>query len=169
MNRIVASTNVYVPREEVFAFLVDFTRYAKYSKYLTEVRRAGDGGPGTAYEIEFAWWRLSYVLRSRVTAVDPPEAIHWRVTKDFSAHGSWTITPSAGPEGADGSRVALHVVYDPSSVSRDTIDLPRFLSLDRVIDKAKRIVEDEAERVVEGVVADLEGEPRPVDVSIDYP
>ena len=56
VDELVVSTEVYAAPEEVYEFLLDFPRYGRYSEYLREVRTlAGDGGPGTRYELVFAW------------------------------------------------------------------------------------------------------------------
>lgn len=63
MDAVEASTLIYLPPEEVYAFLVDFPQYAKYSEFIQEVRRVSDGDP-VEYDLEFAWWKLSYTARS---------------------------------------------------------------------------------------------------------
>ena len=82
---------VYIPPEEVYEFLVDFPRYARYSKHLTGVRQYGDGGPGTEYDLVFEWWKISYTARSRVESVDPPDRLNWLVVKDIDAAGYWSV------------------------------------------------------------------------------
>lgn len=163
------STLVYLPPEEVYEFLLAFPGYANYSKYLQRVRQYGDGGPGTEYDLRFAWWKLTYTARSRVTDVDPPERIDWRVVKDIDAVGVWSV--EADPDRArdpDGSacRVRFVVEYDPDSVEPGSISLPRFVSLGWVIERVTPLIVEEAERIVERVVADLEGESREVDLVV---
>jgi len=153
----------------VYDFLVDFPRYARYSKYLTGVTANGDGSPGTRYRLRFAWWKLSYTAHSEVTAVDPPHEIEWRITKDIDAEGYWGIDPipeAAPPDEPAASRVTLSVQFHPDSADSGTLDLPRFVSLDWVVEKVKPKIREEAERVVERIVADLEGSRRPVELEI---
>ncbi|MES3516319.1 MAG: SRPBCC family protein [Natronomonas sp.] len=166
MDTIEVRTDVYLPPEEVYAFLIDFPRYARYSKHLTDVRQYGDGTPGTAYELDFSWWKLTYTARSRVSAVDPPNRIDWTITKDLDAAGYWQVEPIEG-DGADHSRVTLHVEYAPGSVDDGILDLPGFVSLDWVVQKVKPKVKAEAERVVRRIVADIEGERRDVELQIE--
>ena len=169
MDRVEVSTVVYLPPEEIYEFLLDFPRYANYSKHLQEVRSDGDGRPGTNYYITFAWWKLSYTAHSEVTGVDPPEKIDWRITKDIDAAGYWGIDPipeEAPPEKATACRVRLSIQFHPDSADSSTLDLPRFVSLDWVIEKVKPKIREEAERVVERIVADLEGSRRPVELEI---
>lgn len=163
MDRVEVATTVYLPPEEVHAFLLDFPRYAEYSEHLTAVRQYGDGTPGTEYELDFAWWKLSYTARSRVTGVDNPERIDWRVVKDIEAVGRWDVARLDD----EATRVALVVEYAPDSADDTGFDLPRFVSLDWVVEKVKPKVKAEAERVVRRIVADLEGEQREVDVEIE--
>lgn len=169
MDSIEVSTVVYLPPEEVYEFLLDFPRYAEYSQHLREVRRRGDGGPGTNYHITFAWWRLSYTAVSRVTSVDPPNHIDWTLVEDIDAQGYWQI--DADPDAASGdadhaSRVRLFVEFEPESADERLLDLPKFVSLDWLLDRVKPKVRREAERIVERIVADLEGEPREVALTI---
>ena len=173
MDEIAVSTVVYLPQEEVYEFLADFPRYANYSKYLKEVRRRGDGGDGTRYLLRFSWWKLSYTVHSEVTDVDPPRRIDWRVVKDIRARGYWRVEPldevpaDAPPDAETACRVRFVVRFDPDSAREDAFDLPRFVSLDRVVRKIVPVVEDEAENVVERVVADIEGRPREVDLVVE--
>lgn len=169
MDEVEVSTVVYVPPAEVYEFLTDFQRYADYSEHLTEVRSDGDGSPGTRYDITVTWWKLTYTARSEVTAVDPPNRIDWRLVKDLDAEGYWGIESApeeAPPDAEAASRVRLLIRFNPDSADAGSFDLPRFLPLDRVVEKVKPIVKREAQRVVERIVADLEGEPRPVDIEI---
>lgn len=166
MDVVEVTTVVYLPPEETYEFLADFPRYSSYSKHLTEVRQHGDGDPGTEYELVFSWWKLNYTARSRVTDVDPPERIDWRVTKDVDAHGYWGLEAVEPPEGRDhATEVTLHVTYDADTADPD-LSLPRFVPLSRVIEKVKPKVEREAERVVRRIVDDLEGQPREVDLEV---
>lgn len=189
MHRLEVATNVHVDRETVFEFLRSFPLYADYSEYLADVTSHGDGGPGTEYDLHLAWWRLSYTARSRVTGVDPPDRIEWRLVGDLDARGAWVVEeveaggPDADREAAtvDGgsidpgesgagvdpvTRVRLVVRYDPASADDAALGLPRLLSVDALVDRVAPLARAEAERVVERIVADLEGEPRPVDLEV---
>ncbi|MFC4356793.1 SRPBCC family protein [Halobium salinum] len=172
MDEIVVSTVVYLPPDEVYEFLIDFPRYAKYSKHLTEVTQDGDGTPGTEYGLHLAWWKLTYTARSRVTEVEPPTRIDWRIVKDIDAHGRWRVAeldqlPADAPDDAEtGSRVFLEVVFDPHSADEGALDLPRFVSFDWVLKKVKPVVVKEAERVVRRIVRDLEGRDREVHLEL---
>ena len=161
MDTVEVSTEVHLPPEEVYEFLLDFPRYARYSEHLTDVRQFGDGMPGTEYELDFEWWKLSYTARSRVTDVEPPARIDWRIIKDIDAAGRWHVEPVDD----DTTRVRMVVEYAPDSAEADALDLPRFVSLEWVVEKVKPKVRAEAERVVRRIVADLEGQRR--DVSLD--
>jgi uncharacterized membrane protein len=168
VERLAVTTVVYTDPKSVYAFLLDFPGYAEYSEHLASVRQRGDGGPGTAYALEFTWWKLSYTAHSEVTAVDPPERIDWAITKDIDATGHWRVEPVDPPAGeAAATRVEFQVTYDPSSTRVGNIDLPRFVSLSWVIEKVKPKIRTEAERIVERVVADLEGEARDVELTVE--
>lgn len=169
MDEVELSTVVYLPPEEVYDFLIDFPRYAHYSKYLTDVDQHGDGSPGTRYDLHLAWWKLTYAARSEVIDVSPPERIDWQLVKDIDARGHWRVeeVPEAAPEGYEtASRVWLRIDFDPDSAHSGALDLPKFVSFGWVISKLKPKVVDEAERVVERIVADLEGEPRDVELTV---
>ncbi|WP_336363152.1 SRPBCC family protein [Halalkalicoccus salilacus] len=169
MDEVELSTVVYLPPEEIYEFLIDFPRYANYSEYLTDVRQHGDGSPGTQYDLRLAWWKISHTARSEVTEVDPPARIDWKLVKDVDARGHWAIeeVPEEAPEGHEtASRVWLRAGFDPSSANESAIDLPRLVSIGWVIKKIKPLIEKEAKRVVKRVVADLEGEPRPIELTV---
>jgi uncharacterized membrane protein len=162
VDTVEVSTVVYLPPEEVYEFLLDFPGYARYSKHLTDVRQHGDGAPGTEYELDFAWWKLEYTARSRVTDVDPPDQIDWRIIKDIDAVGQWLVESTE-----EGTAVTLRVEYHPDSADDDALRLPRFISFDWVIEKVKPKVKTEAERVVRRIVRDLEGRNRDVALEIE--
>ncbi|MFB6303354.1 MAG: SRPBCC family protein [Haloferacaceae archaeon] len=172
MDRLTVSTLVYLPRDAVFDFLVDFPRYARYSEHLTAVEQDGDGGPGTTYRLHFAWWRLSYTAHSEVTAVERPERIDWRIVRHLDAEGRWRVEPvddlpdDAPADAGVASRVAFDVIFDPDSVGADALDLPRFVPLDAALDRVRPAIVEEAERIVERVVADLEGRRREVELTV---
>ncbi len=170
MEELEVTTVVHVPREEMFEFLLDFPGYADYSKYLRAVHQYGDGDAGTQYALRFAWWKLSYTARSEVTAIENPSRIEWHLANDLDASGRWLVRAVDAddlPEGiAEGCRVVFQVEVDVDSASPGAFDLPRFVSLDWVVDKAKPKVLAEARRVVTRAVADLEDEPRDVDLTV---
>ena len=167
MDSVEVSTVIHLPPEEVYEFIVDFPRYANYSEYLERVHQDGDGGPGTRYALRFAWWRLTYTARTRVTEADPPNRLDWKVIKDIDADGYWSVeeVPELAPDDAEtASRVTLRIEFDTRSVG--DVDLPSFVSASWVVKKIKPLIQEEAERVVERIVADLEGAERPVDLTV---
>ncbi|MCY4731525.1 SRPBCC family protein [Natronomonas gomsonensis] len=164
MDTVEVTTVVYLPPEEVYEFLLGFQSYAEYSEHLTGVRQFGDGEPGTEYELDFSWWKLTYTARSRVTDVDPPNRIDWHIIKDIDAVGQWLVEPHASGEGTE---VTMRIRYAPDSANGNALNLPRFVSLDWVVDKITPKVKSEAERVVRRIVADLEGDHRNVELEIE--
>ncbi|MDZ7702741.1 MAG: SRPBCC family protein [Halobacteriales archaeon] len=170
MPTLEARTTVYREPEVVFDALLDLRRYEAYSDHLDRVRRQGDGGVGTEYDLRFEWWLVGYTVRSRVTAIERPERIDFEVTSGIRADGSWHVEPvdTAPPEAGDGpaTRVRFEVTYDPDSVAGSAVNLPSLMSLSWVVDRVAPMVEREARRVVERVVADLEGEERAVDLEV---
>jgi uncharacterized membrane protein len=171
VDEVEVSTVVYLPPEEVYEFIVDFPGYANYSEHIRRVRRDGDGAPGTRYFITFAWWKLAYTARARVVDTDPPERVDWEITRDIDAEGAWIVEPAPDEAADEGerpaaSRVRFRVGFRPESVGSDVLDLPRFVSLDWVIDRVKPLVREEAERIVRRIVADLEGERRDVHIEV---
>jgi len=163
VDELEVGTEVYLPPAEVYEFLVDFPRYARYSKHLDSVDAHGDGGVGTDYSLTFAWWKVSYTVRSRVTRAERPETIGFRLVSGLRAEGEWTVEPI---DGGEASYVTFFARYDPGSVAGDAVDLPPLVSVDWIVDRVMPFIEKEAERVVERVVADLEGERREVDLAV---
>lgn len=174
MDAIEASTVVYVPPEELYAFVRDFSGTTDYSEHLDRVRQYGDGGPGTDYHITVSWRMLSYTVEPRVTDVEPPERIDWLSTSGLDARGSWRIEaldgadapddPPPGVDPADATELRLRIEFDAGSVTR--VRLPGPLSVEAVVEKVKPVVVGEAETVLEAMVADLEGRRRPVDLRV---
>lgn len=182
MDEIRVSAVVYVSQEEAFEFLLDFPGYAQYSQHLESVTTfEGDGGAGTRYGLTFSWWQLSYTAHSKVTAVDPPEQIDWRLTKDIDAYGHWKVDPldlgpgetlktdaaavSGNPEG-EACEVTFQLFFDPDSARAGVIDIPRLVSFDWILSKVIPRVKREAERIVSRAVADLEGQSRAVELDV---
>lgn len=186
MPTLEAATTVHRPPAAVFDALLDLRRYEGYSDHLAAVTRDGDGGVGTAYDLRFEWWLVSYTVRSRVTAVERPERLDFEVVKGIRAAGSWHVEPVEAPDDASGdatasdgaadapasgdeepsTRVRFVVEYDPDTVAGGAVGLPSLVSLSWVVDRVAPLVEREAQQVVERVVADLEGARRPVDLEV---
>ncbi|WP_265110412.1 SRPBCC family protein [Halosolutus halophilus] len=169
MDRILLSTLAYRPPEEVFPHVRSFTDYTRYTDHLTEVRVHGDGSVGSVYDLVLSWWKLTYTARSKVTDVSPPNSLQWRLTKDIDARGEWRVEPepeSAPTDAPTASRIYFDAVYDPYSADRSSISLPRFVSLDWVVDRVEPRLIDEAETVVERLVTDIEGRRRDVELTI---
>jgi uncharacterized membrane protein len=168
VERVEVTTVVYADRQRVYEFLLDFPGYAAYSEHLKRVDQHGDGGPGTQYHLNFAWWKLTYTAHSEVTAVDSPTQIDWAITKDIDATGYWHVESVDPPEGEDAAtHVRFAVEYDPDSAKVGSIDLPRFVSLSWVVEKVKPKIQTEATRIVERVVVDLEGQHRDIDLDVE--
>lgn len=173
MERLTVETVVYRPVEVVYEFLLDFPRYGRYSAYLDTVETLDPGADEQArYALRFSWWKLSYTARSAVTETVTNERISWRLLNQFDASGRWLVEeheelPADAPAWVEtATDVRFEVEWDPHSVDSGTLDLPQLVSLDWVIDKAKPVVEQEAERVVERAVEDLEGEKRTVELTL---
>lgn len=173
MERLVVDTVVYCPAEEAYEFLLDFPGYANYSQYLESVAELDGGGDNARYALRFSWWKLSYTARSEVTETVRPERIEWRVLGKFEAGGRWIVEtldelPDDAPDWAEqASRITFQVEYDADTAHSGMLDLPMFISLDHVVNKAKPLVEKEAQRVVERAVADLEGSRRPISITLE--
>jgi hypothetical protein len=170
VDTVEVSTVVYITPEAAHEFLVDFPGYARYSEYLERVDQHGDGSPGTEYDLHFTWWKLSYTARSRVVGVDPPETVDWTIIKDLDARGRWLVEPLPDEETPQdrehATRVRLQIQFFPDSADATAVDLPRFVSIGWVVEKVKPLIQEEAERIVRRIVADLEGESRDVDLEI---
>ncbi|WP_313690909.1 SRPBCC family protein [Halorarum halobium] len=172
MDELVVSTDVYVPPAAAYEFLLDFEGYSRYTEYLDRVSRThGDGGAGSRYALRFSWWKLTYTARSEVTDVDPPTRIDWRVRKDIDARGHWRIEPfeelpeEAPADATEGCRVTFEVRFDADSADASAVSLPAFVSFDWVLDRVKPLIREEAERIIERAVRELEGRNR--DVRLD--
>jgi uncharacterized membrane protein len=163
VEELEVGADVHLPPEEVFGFLLDFPRYANYSEHLDSVESFGDGSVGTDYALTFRWWKVSYTVRSRVTEIGEPERIAFEIVRGLTADGEWLVEPI---DGGEHSHVRFLARYDASTVASDRVSLPSFVSIGWVIDRVMPFITDEAERVVERVVADLEGERRQVDLDV---
>ncbi|THE62980.1 SRPBCC family protein [Salinadaptatus halalkaliphilus] len=169
MDRILLSTVAYRSPEEVFPYVRSFTDYPRYATHLKDVRVDGDGGVGSVYDLQLAWWKLSYTARSRVVDISAPDSLEWQLVNDLDARGEWRVEPepdAAPPDWETASRIYFEAVYDPHSADADAISLPRFVSIDRIVDKVRPRLLEEAERVVERLVADIEGDHRSVNLRV---
>jgi uncharacterized membrane protein len=157
----------------VYEFLVDFPSYANYSEYLESVDVLGPAADEQArYALRFAWWKLTYTARSAVTETVANERIEWTLIDDVEARGRWqvvereTLPPEAPAWAETATDIRFVATWNPRTVDAAAVDLPRLVSLDWVFKKVEPIVEQEAERVVERAVTDLEGRERPVDLTV---
>ena len=167
VDTIVVSTVIYEDPETVYDVLLDFPRYAKYSEYLIDVDTLqGDGGVGTQYALNFAWWKLHYTARSEVVDTESPAKIDWRVIKDLNANGHWRVDehdelPADAPDDVTvASDVSLRIDFDPDSADSSAVNLPTLVSWGWVLKKVIPLIKNEAERVVQRAVADVEGRRR---------
>ncbi|WP_440989602.1 SRPBCC family protein [Haloarchaeobius baliensis] len=180
MDAVELSTVVYVPREEAFEFLLDFTNHERYSEYVADVTRRGDGSVGTRFDVTLRWWQLTYTLTPAVTVLDRPDRIDWRIPDDVHARGYWALeSVEAQPDGstaaADGggnrvdddrpaTRIRLRIEFDRRRSRLGRLRLPPLVSTDWVLRRIKPLAAREAREVFERAVADLEGERRRVDL-----
>lgn len=156
------NTTIHAPEADVYALLCDVEDYGEYSDYIQDVIRHGDGGPGTEYGITLSWSRISYTVWFRVIDRDPPDRIAWRVVDDLDAHGAWQLEPTTvdDPEADHATHVTLTARFDPDTANDDALSLPPLVSVSTVVEQVRPLVEREAERVLDRVVADLEDDPR---------
>nr|WP_303647086.1 SRPBCC family protein [Haloarchaeobius salinus] len=157
--------------------MLDFTNHERYSEYVADVTRRGDGSVGTRFDVTLQWWRLTYTLTPAVTGLDRPDRIDWRVRDDVHAQGYWALeavdddpdaghTVADGGEGDDrpGTRIRLRIEFDRRRSRLGRLRLPPMVSTDWVLRRIKPLAAREAQRVFERAVADLEGERRRVDL-----
>lgn len=155
-----ASTTIHAPRSAVYDLLLDVEGYGTYSDHVRRVTRDGDGGPGTEYDVTFAWWVLTYTIRVQVTDLDPSGRVGWRVVDGLDANGVCHLEPTDAdePDVDHATRVVVTARFDPDSV--DDGAFPSFLPIASVVERLRPFVEREAERVLARVVSELEGRPR---------
>lgn len=161
MDAVEVSTVVYAPPAAVFTYIRDFSGTEVYSDHVDAVRQYGDGGPGTDYRITVSWWKLSYTAEQRVTDLVENERIDWRSTDGVRATGSWLLDPL---DGGEATELRLRIDFDPESMRGGRVS--RLLPLDALVDRIAPVISREAETVVAGMVADIEGERRAVDIEI---
>ncbi len=73
------------------------------------------------YDLQLAWWKLTYTASSKVTAISPPESLEWRLVEDVDARGEWRVEPEpeAAPADAEtASRIFFEALYDPTRPTR---------------------------------------------------
>jgi uncharacterized membrane protein len=113
-------------------------------------------------------WQLAPAEGTVAGDVDTDEVPPGEWANESAAETDGSGDGQDTPRDADPTRVTISVEYDPGSVTAGIIDLPRFVSLDRVVEKATPLVEREARTVLERLVAELEGEPRPIDLTVRH-
>jgi hypothetical protein len=158
---------VYLPREAVYDRLFEYTGYSRHTPNLDDVTIDGTGA-GTEFALTFSWWQLEYTARCRVTGVDPPARIDWEVLGGIESEGYWALDPepSSAPPGGDATRVRLRIEFDRANSRVGGIRLPPMVSVDWVLRRIKPVVRREARRLTGRVVADFEGQRRPVELSV---
>lgn len=172
MDRILLSTVAHRSPADVFPYVVSFADYPRYTEHLESVRKRREGdenGVGAVYDLRLTWWKLGYTARSEVVAVDDPHTLEWELRKDIDARGTWRVEPEpeAAPEGVEtASRIYFEAVYDPHSADGNAISLPKFVSLDWVVEKVQPRLLEEARGVVRRLVADIEGDQRDVELTV---
>jgi hypothetical protein len=67
---------------------------------------------------------------------------------------------------AAASRIRLQATFDRESVTGSGMGIPRFISATSVFQKVAPVAKSEAEKILARIVADLEGEPRPIEVTV---
>lgn len=174
MKTIEVTAEAAVEPVAAYEYLLDFTNYADFCRYVDRVTVETDenvfdgdqqqAGPGTKYRIRLGWWRLSVNLRAEISQVDRPEAIKWQVLSDVDAHGRWEVQPSDSNE--EHSQIRFIASYDAAALSRSTFDLPPFVPMARVIDRLMPLMKESGRNVFEQIVWDLEGSQRPVEVTV---
>lgn len=168
VDRVEVSTVVNLPRETVYDRLFEYTGYSRHTPNLEDVAIRGSGS-GTEFALSFAWWKLEYTARCRVTDVDPPERIDWEVLGGIESEGYWALEPepaAAPPDCEAATRVRLRIEFDRANSRVGGLRLPPMVSPDWVLRRIKPVVRREARRLTGEVVADLEGEARPVELSV---
>lgn len=150
MNRIEASRQIDRPPAAVYETLETVTRYPAYSKYLESVSHEPEADDH--YRFQFAWWQLSYAIRTRVVDREPPTRLDWETTSKLSAHGAWIVEERSD----SGSTVTLTVAYDPASVDAAGVSLPFGISMEWVAGKVATLATEEANRVLDRIAQDLE-------------
>jgi Polyketide cyclase / dehydrase and lipid transport. len=162
VQQLRVQTQVAAPIETVYETLLEFTRYARYAEHLERVEVLSEP-PQAAYRMHFAWWVLRYDLDSTVTETDAPTRIGWMITRGLDAEGAWSL---AAVDAAT-TAVEFDAVYDPHSADVGGLSLPAFVSTGWLIEKIKPALVEEAEGIVAAMVADIEGQPRPVDLTVE--
>ncbi|TQR22574.1 polyketide cyclase [Haloferax sp. wsp5] len=155
VDEVEVSTVVYVPPEEIYEFLVDFPRYADYSKHLRALavgrRVAGHAVRPVLFVVEAHLHR-----RSEVTDVSPPTRIDWRIVKDIDADGYWAVEPD--PDDFGGGQTApgaMHVASTRRRPQTARSAVPRSRSVTGFATVKPLIRKEATDR--RRVVADLDG------------
>jgi uncharacterized membrane protein len=151
VQRIELDRTVSRAPDVVFDRLLDFEGYPRYSEYLRSVSARGD----REYGLTFGWWKLSYDTRARVTDRVRPRRIDWTVVSDLEANGSWLVE-----DRGQNTRIRFQAAYDPGSLGPGAVSLPLGVSLDWIRTRAEGLIQEEANRVMDRVVADLDQQAR---------
>jgi len=94
------------------------------------------------------------------------------VIKDIAANGHWEIdqretVPEDAPDDVTTvCDVSLRIDFDPDSADSSAVNLPSLVSMGWVLKKVIPLIKNEAERVVQRAVNDVEGRRRDVEFSV---
>ena len=171
MERVVLQTVIHAPPSAIYPVLANFERYPRYATHLEWVEPRGEGPAGPQYDLHLSWWRISHTTRSEIVERDPPHRLGWRLTRDVEARGAWELEerPELAPADAEtATRVTFEGRADPTTAETGNLSLPGLLPMDVVIAKARPIVKREVRETVRRLVADVEGHPREVELSLEH-
>lgn len=108
------SIEIQAPPEEIFAYLVDFTRHAEWSSSVVAIKLVGGetGQVGAEYAATESI-PTEMTTYARITALDAPRRIEWESTDKRVFRTNWTL--EIEPIG-EYSRLTQSVTFHPLSL-----------------------------------------------------
>jgi len=124
-----------------------------------------------AFDAQGAWFvePVDAEEAAEAAAVDPADVRQSGDTEREVAEAERSVDPD-GECTADGeapaARIRLRATFDRESITDAGMGIPRFISATSVFQKVAPVAKSEAKTILARIVADLEGEPRPIEVTV---
>lgn len=150
-------------KEQVFDSITD---YRKIDSYTDDIRIAGRGrGEGTRVYFKLSKDVLNiptnYTTKIEFVEYNPPDQIEWKIIGDIDAKGSIRLTENSGH-----TDLILDFSLNLEKTDIGSLPAPDVADASQILEYIYPQVYEQASSIIKGVVTDIEGEPRDVNIEV---